>query len=93
MNADMNHSVDYLAILNAPTYHKYEEPRYVNVPCREISDPEDDVELKPMLKKPGEIIIIYSFTITRYLLPAVKYRRSIVKSLEIDIPITKPRRL
>ena len=55
MNADMNSSVDYLSMLNSPVYHTgFEEPRYVNVPLREASDPEDDVEMKPMLKKPGK---------------------------------------
>ncbi|XP_065201888.1 vascular endothelial growth factor receptor 1-like isoform X2 [Planococcus citri] len=57
MNSDLSGDVDYLAMLNAPLYHSgYEEPRYVNVPLREVSDPEDDVEMKPMLKKPDEKI-------------------------------------
>lgn len=57
MNATANTGVDYLSLLNPPVYSTtLEEPRYVNLPLpsRESPEPEDDVELKPMLKTTGE---------------------------------------
>lgn len=58
MNANTCNGVDYLSLLNPPVYTTtLEEPRYVNlpsIPSRESPEPDDDVELKPMLKTSGE---------------------------------------
>lgn len=55
MNDDIRSSTDYLALLNPPVYSISEEPRYVNLPFRESPEPEEDIELKPMLQNAGII--------------------------------------
>lgn len=65
MNANTCNGVDYLSLLNPPVYTTAsEEPRYVNLPSlqsRESPEPEEDVELKPMLNTSGKFWVYLSY--------------------------------
>ncbi len=59
MNTSSNNNVDYLSLLNPPVYTTNEEPRYVNIPSRDSPEPEENVELKPMLRDTGKIFFLF----------------------------------
>ncbi len=59
MNAKSNNDVDYLSLLNPPVYTTDGDPRYINIPSRDSPEPEENMELKPMLHEMGKIFLFF----------------------------------